>query len=337
MKRRALLKLSRGLPLLLLAGPSILFSQQMGKEEARGKLNSIEFEIKKYSRTGDFNHYKQIEGALSEVIRRCNDREMLYTATYLNANLVFTRDKRTITPAFSLLEKCIIEYPEQEAIAGLAAEALDKISDRFSSKMKLIGTSICYELHNLSPNSDKNSSGVKRNLNAVLNKNIGGTFAAEAVHTVFTPDGLNCYADNLPALRTNHITIKNVSGHPYFATELNEPIIISSSSRKPPFPEMTIKSPERVFSTKNNPIDMTSYVRENFRNQSDEELSRDIRSKGVRTVSSSMIYRFRKDPSIAVWGVATELIVKPGITTKNLLEAGGVNPCGWVYSSGAKW
>jgi hypothetical protein len=180
--------------------PATVFAQQkmqlsvnkLSREEAKDKANYISFEISKLpSSQNKWAECDRIKDELFGLMKQTDDKEVQYASNFLMSRLIFERDTGTFSGTFDFLEKCVFEYSEQERKFGLAYNALQKIGAKFSEQKRLIGTSLCYELSNLSPYPNKNSSELKKSLDSILNTEIGGLPLSDAFNKMFDYDGGN--------------------------------------------------------------------------------------------------------------------------------------------------
>jgi len=317
--------------------------------------------------TRDFyeRKYDQLKDDLSEIIENCDDREMLYNSNYVMANLTFLKNRSPNSEAFSFLEKCVLEYPEEEENFGFVASALVKISNVFSDQKKFIGTSRCYELHLKSDHPGKNKWKIKENLDKLLERDLGGLRLLEATRGIFLNDGFPDYGGDyvLRSLRGLESNINVRGGFSLYPSSREEVDVTINTYREglPSF-SMTLpsKTVDEMFLKKTFKLDLTEFIRNKFRGEfkgfSYEERRRvEANCKDVAfylrqdngifvremDVINLITYRFYgrryAEKTTEVIGFIDELIFKENISIRDFLISGGVDPYNWVYHSELEW
>lgn len=351
-------------------GISIEIKPGITREEAENKINFLNFSISRLFSSGEnrTQKYEEIKKDLLKLLEYSNDRKIQYYANFLTAKITFEKGivglynnpwLEALSETFSSLEKCIFEYPEKEKEFGLAAEALSKISGRFSEakEKKLIGTSRCYELYNLSSYPQKNSRTLKKNLDDILDTEIGGLHLREALNKMFSPDGVRAFA-NLGRYDIIHGGDREV----YIITPLPEGYGIALSRPATQLKEVVISSEAGIFPKmrmKNLDMDKSkspfSYYRceinltNNIKAKSERYGGYDSLSKrhveAIKEVSKNWMNELHRQGFIVheddiykylrygerVIGFIHPIVVADGVKIRNLLERGGVDPYNWVY------
>lgn len=339
----------------------------INNSEARSRIKMIEFEISRLSSTGNpMLEFQKISRELSELVQNNTDREVGYDAHFLMARLVFEIDKSTFSQTFNLLEKCVFGYPEQEKKFGLSYDALKKISNRFLRERKLIGVSRCYELALLSSYPNKNLSSLRKNLDDILDTDIGGIPLKSSLEQMFNQDGIqtrvDCsinqdYIGNISLFEGNYIApIPKEFGAALQSpkTELGKIKISPINPEGKIFPnleifDVKISKEEWNMNTllvyKNAKlIDAGEYIdqegeRRMFNGRTEEareqlcnQISVRLSSRGV-AVEEGNIYRYIQGDKYGqkLQGIVYPLFLKKGVRIRDIFNMTEVNPYNWVY------
>jgi hypothetical protein len=334
---------------------STLFAQQegtplrhgrMSREEAQGKIEIIKLEINKGTYVDEYRAYKRgTISSLNDILERCDDREMLYRANYLSAKN--SKLYNYEYGPFSYLEKCLFQYSEQERKFGLVSKAATKIIKELAERRypQFTLVSKAQELYDKSPYYKKDiiEEIITRGyLNGILNQNIGGLPLGKAAEKIFENDKLFFkmegidqmgelifYATNPPE---NTINLSENASHyytlPYYGT-----VGLRVRNTSKPFPKkIEIPNTPANFDAKKAYANVNSFVREQLKKSSIEDIQTELKRRGFKVHKSEIVALEHGNFAIEYQEVR-ELYTKPGMTIKDFLILGGVDPYDWVYPS----
>lgn len=328
-------------------------TNRMSKEEAENKLNFIQFRLSRFpSFENPTEDYHEIKEELLELLKKSDDRGIKYNANFLMAKLVFENKSGTFSEAFSLLERCVFEYSDKEKEHGLVYGALSSISDRFAKEKRLIGTSRTYELAQLSPYLKKDLRHLKRNLDDILDTEVGGLHLKESLKRIFSPDRVEGHASFRMHENKYIAPVPEWYGAALSGPETKlEEVTISSTAKISP--RMYIKNvnlveenetdkPESLFSYHKRRISLSFNSLDVIRNNTgignatnfSQKEAKKLNSLGV-VVREMDIYnyitghnRYKK-----VDGYVYHIVVRKGVTIRDFFENSEVNPYNWFYKN----